>query len=272
MSTSLALGEVVEMVRLGGGKTPGQRGTYLGSMGLGSGPVIAAGVMASAMLALGGTAFADLVTSPDGFESLSGDGASATSAPGSAAVGDDPGDGSTAPTHSPEPTGAGGAGDPATQTRAPGSDGAPGTADPASETSGSGSGTVSVELPDSDGNGVADALEQGEPTGSSGSGEDSGDASGSTTDPAQPGADDTGSSQTQGDDPVGSGGPADRPRASGPQGSAGVVDGVYVIQQGDTLSYISGSTGVPLDVLRNDNQIADPHLIYTGASLVLRSP
>lgn len=44
---------------------------------------------------------------------------------------------------------------------------------------------------------------------------------------------------------------------------------VYIIEPGDTLSEISANSGVPLDVLVEQNDVPDPDLIYAGASLLV---
>lgn len=44
---------------------------------------------------------------------------------------------------------------------------------------------------------------------------------------------------------------------------------VYVIHRGDTLSTISGETGVPVGLLVEVNKIQDPNFIYAGASLLI---
>lgn len=99
---------------------------------------------------------------------------------------------------------------------------------------GNNDGTVTVTLPDEDGNGIADPLEEDEGT---------------------PGSDDP--STGKGDeDEVGSAPP--EPEAQ-----------VYVIQEGDTLTKISGETGVPIGVLVEENRIQNPNLIYAGASLLI---
>lgn len=44
---------------------------------------------------------------------------------------------------------------------------------------------------------------------------------------------------------------------------------VYRIKEGDTLSEISGMTGVPVGLLVEANRIQNPNLIYAGASLLI---
>lgn len=44
---------------------------------------------------------------------------------------------------------------------------------------------------------------------------------------------------------------------------------VYVVESGDTLSSISGETGVPVDHLLDANGLVNPNFIYAGASLVI---
>ncbi|MGW2986417.1 LysM peptidoglycan-binding domain-containing protein [Streptomyces goshikiensis] len=43
----------------------------------------------------------------------------------------------------------------------------------------------------------------------------------------------------------------------------------YTIKSGDTLTLISGMTGVPIGILVETNKIQNPDLIYTGASLLI---
>lgn len=100
-------------------------------------------------------------------------------------------------------------------------------------------GTVTVTLPDKDGNGVADAFEPKD-----------GEAS----------PDDDGSTGKGDEDEVGATPPAPEPKPE---------TRVYIIEPGDTLTEISGETGVPVGVLVEKNRIQDPNLIYAGASLLI---
>ncbi|MER6520076.1 LysM domain-containing protein [Streptomyces sp. NPDC001553] len=43
----------------------------------------------------------------------------------------------------------------------------------------------------------------------------------------------------------------------------------YNIKSGDTLTTISGTTGVPIGILVETNKIQNPDLIYAGASLLI---
>ncbi|MFD8609435.1 LysM peptidoglycan-binding domain-containing protein [Streptomyces sp. NPDC059631] len=43
----------------------------------------------------------------------------------------------------------------------------------------------------------------------------------------------------------------------------------YTIEPGDTLTAISGATGVPIGILVETNKIQNPALIYAGASLLI---
>ena len=43
----------------------------------------------------------------------------------------------------------------------------------------------------------------------------------------------------------------------------------YTIKPGDTLTAISGTTGVPIGILVETNKIQNPDLIYAGASLLI---
>ena len=87
-------------------------------------------------------------------------------------------------------------------------------------------GTVTVTLPDKDGNGIADELE-----------------------PAK-------------QEPL----PAIPPA---PEPDPKLEVRVYSIQPNDTLTKISGETGVPIGHLVEANKIQNPNLIYAGASLLI---
>lgn len=71
--------------------------------------------------------------------------------------------------------------------------------------------------------------------------------------------------------------PLEEPVNGGPVGGTSDTDGnspasrttTYVIEEGDTLSAISGATGVPLDKLVEANSIQNPNLIYAGAALLI---
>jgi len=124
----------------------------------------------------------------------------------------------------------------------------PGSDDESSEGEGSGGseskdGEVTVTLPDEDGNGVADVLEEKE-----------GDhpAEGDDEAPSEEGESKGDSADGKGDEE------SQAPRAD-----------VYVIESGDTLTEISGETGVPIDILIEENHIKNPNLIYAGASLLI---
>jgi LysM repeat protein len=43
----------------------------------------------------------------------------------------------------------------------------------------------------------------------------------------------------------------------------------YTVEPGDTLTAISGATGVPIGILVESNKIQNPDLIYAGASLLI---
>ncbi|MCM2392660.1 LysM peptidoglycan-binding domain-containing protein [Streptomyces albipurpureus] len=43
----------------------------------------------------------------------------------------------------------------------------------------------------------------------------------------------------------------------------------YTIEPGDTLTAISGATGVPIGILAESNKIQNPDLIYAGASMLV---
>ncbi|MFJ6138883.1 LysM peptidoglycan-binding domain-containing protein [Kitasatospora sp. NPDC092286] len=63
------------------------------------------------------------------------------------------------------------------------------------------------------------------------------------------------------DKPNGSGAPAEEKPA--PKAKP------YTIEPGDTLTAISGTTGVPVGILVESNKIQNPDLIYAGASLLI---
>ncbi|KOT57075.1 MULTISPECIES: LysM peptidoglycan-binding domain-containing protein [Streptomyces] len=44
---------------------------------------------------------------------------------------------------------------------------------------------------------------------------------------------------------------------------------LYIIKPGDTLTAVSGTTGVPIGALVETNKIQNPDLIYAGASLLI---
>lgn len=94
-------------------------------------------------------------------------------------------------------------------------------------------GEVTVTLPDKDGNGIADALEDG-------------DDAISDADEGKP------------DEKANEGDDAHRTETY-----------VYIIESGDTLTEISGETGVPLGTLVETNDIENPNLIYAGAALLI---
>ncbi len=47
---------------------------------------------------------------------------------------------------------------------------------------------------------------------------------------------------------------------------------IHVVRPGDTLASIAGEYGVPLSLLRTDNQLPDPTRLVTGQTLVIRRP
>jgi LysM repeat protein len=107
-----------------------------------------------------------------------------------------------------------------------------------------------VTLPDENGDGIPDDYE-----------EDAGGTSGEDTDDHGVHAPSTGKGDEDDSSaaaPVPEPEPEQDPKAT-----------TYTIQQGDTLSEISGETGVPLDVLVDTNGVQNPNLIYAGASLII---
>lgn len=102
----------------------------------------------------------------------------------------------------------------------------PEAASVAAEAQGSKEGTVTVTLPDKDGNGIADELEPPKP------------------------------------EPLPAVPPAREPDPK-------LTTVVYTIQPNDTLTKISGETGVPIGHLVEANKIQNPNLIYAGASLLI---
>ncbi|MFE7118672.1 LysM peptidoglycan-binding domain-containing protein [Streptomyces sp. NPDC057654] len=79
--------------------------------------------------------------------------------------------------------------------------------------------------------------------------------------------DESGASQ----DPVPGRGDEDKHNGSGtPAGTKPAPKAKpYIIKPGDTLSAISGATGVPIGILVETNRIQNPDLIYAGASLLI---
>ena len=47
---------------------------------------------------------------------------------------------------------------------------------------------------------------------------------------------------------------------------------IHVVRPGDTLTSIAGEYGVPLSLLRTDNQLPDPTRLVTGQTIVVRQP
>lgn len=72
-------------------------------------------------------------------------------------------------------------------------------------------------------------------------------------------------------DPTPGRGDEDRPNGSGAPAKAKPAPKAkpYTIKPGDTLTAISGTTGVPIGLLVETNKIQNPDLIYAGASLLL---
>ncbi|NUQ96183.1 MAG: LysM peptidoglycan-binding domain-containing protein [Streptomyces sp.] len=89
----------------------------------------------------------------------------------------------------------------------------------------------------------------------------------------QPSVGDTGKQDENGasQDPAPGRGDEDKPNGSGapaemkptPKAKA------YTIKPGNTLTAISGTTGVPIGILVEKNKIQNPDLIYAGASLLI---
>lgn len=109
-------------------------------------------------------------------------------------------------------------------------------------------GTVTVTLPDLDGNGIPDAFEDKNKL--PGTVEDEDTGRGDEDKPAE--SEDSDDSDTPVEEPE------PEPKAE-----------VYIIEPGDTLSEISGETGVPIDLLVEANGIQNPNLIFAGASLLI---
>ncbi|WP_327357838.1 LysM peptidoglycan-binding domain-containing protein [Streptomyces sp. NBC_01304] len=66
-------------------------------------------------------------------------------------------------------------------------------------------------------------------------------------------------------DPASGRGDADKTSGSGASAEAKP----YTIKPGDTLTAISGTTGVPIGILAETNKIQNPDLIYAEASLLI---
>lgn len=111
-------------------------------------------------------------------------------------------------------------------------------------------GKVTVTLPDANYNGVPDVLEE------------------PARDPAETG---TGGNNGQGDEDQSNQSEPNDDTGEAPAGRNAVrpQTQVYIIQRGDTLTAISGDTGVPIDLLVEKNRIKNPNLIYAGASLLI---
>lgn len=111
-------------------------------------------------------------------------------------------------------------------------------------------GKVTVTLPDANHNGVPDALEE------------------PARNPAETG---TGGDNGQGDEDQSNQSEPNDDASEAPAGKNAVrpQTQVYIIQRGDTLTAISGDTGVPIDLLVEKNRIKNPNLIYAGASLLI---
>lgn len=79
--------------------------------------------------------------------------------------------------------------------------------------------------------------------------------------------DENGASQ----DPTPGRGDEDKPNGSGAPAEAKPAPKAkpYTIKPGDTLTAISGTTGVPIGILVETNKIQNPDLIYAGASLLI---
>lgn len=79
--------------------------------------------------------------------------------------------------------------------------------------------------------------------------------------------DENGASQ----DPTPGRGDEDKPNGSGAPAEAKPAPKAkpYTMKPGDTLTAISGTTGVPIDILVETNKIQNPDLIYAGASLLI---
>ncbi|WP_026820043.1 LysM peptidoglycan-binding domain-containing protein [Arthrobacter castelli] len=110
-------------------------------------------------------------------------------------------------------------------------------------------GHVTVTLPDTDGNGIADVFESdGTKATDHGPGDDKAHAGGASG---------------RGDEDAASG----QHEASVQPGQVGPE--TYIIERGDTLAGISAETGVPLGTLVQTNDIQNPNLIYAGAALLI---
>jgi LysM repeat protein len=74
-----------------------------------------------------------------------------------------------------------------------------------------------------------------------------------------------------GQDPTPGRGDEDKPTGSGTSADAKPATKAkpYTIKPGDTLTAISGTTGVPIGILVGKNKIQNPDLIYAGASLLI---
>ncbi|MFD9867523.1 LysM peptidoglycan-binding domain-containing protein [Streptomyces niveus] len=92
----------------------------------------------------------------------------------------------------------------------------------------------------------------------------------------QPSGGDTGKQNEIGasqDPPALGRGDEDKPNGSGAQAEVKPTPKAkpYTIEPGDTLTLISGTTGLPIGILVKANKIQNPDLIYAGASLLIPS-
>lgn len=135
-------------------------------------------------------------------------------------------------------------------------------------------GSVTVTLPDTNGNGVPDMFEGDDRSGRTytydgeghvrvddGDDKSGDDSSDSSSDPKGSGKNSEGSSDGHGSSGDSSSRSDDANEKEAPE--------VYKIQKGDTLSEISGDTGVPIDILMEENHIKNPDLIFAGSSLLI---
>jgi LysM repeat protein len=60
------------------------------------------------------------------------------------------------------------------------------------------------------------------------------------------------------------------PDSSDPRIARALENGIYVVQEGDTLTSISAATGVDVDTLTTLNPTADPQILVAGTHLKLK--
>jgi LysM repeat protein len=60
------------------------------------------------------------------------------------------------------------------------------------------------------------------------------------------------------------------PDTSDPRIEKALQNGIYVVQEGDTLTSIADATGIPVDTIQNLNPTTDPQILVAGTHLKLK--